>query len=197
MVTSGWGVWALSPCGLVLVICLSMCLSEEPHIKPADCSRKEHPVVSYQGEQRNTPPIEWGGRPTNEVRAQKWRHACKIRNFVHFNHFSLGPPHRSNLCAHAKLNKGPNLAPKFMLKGDTFLAEVRDCVACTFTHCEKRTVYLFPTRQFLFSNNIIYVVFLCKNTHSQIYEKVGELKRVTHTKAVFLWAHFQSDDFHM
>lgn len=63
MVTSGWGVWALSPCGLVLVICLSMCLSEEPHIKPADCSRKEHPVVSYQGEQRNTPLIEWGGGP--------------------------------------------------------------------------------------------------------------------------------------
>lgn len=50
MVPSGWGAWALSPCGLVLVICSSVCLSQEPHIKPADCSRKEHPVVSYQGE---------------------------------------------------------------------------------------------------------------------------------------------------
>lgn len=50
MVLPGWGVWALFPCGLVLVICSSVCLSQEPHIKPADCSRKEHPVVSYQGE---------------------------------------------------------------------------------------------------------------------------------------------------
>ncbi|XP_034720686.1 semaphorin-5B-like [Etheostoma cragini] len=48
MVTSGLGAWALSPCGLVLVICLSVCLSQQPHIKPAECLRKEHPVVSYQ-----------------------------------------------------------------------------------------------------------------------------------------------------
>ncbi|KAG7215717.1 hypothetical protein INR49_022074 [Caranx melampygus] len=56
MFTSGWGAWALSPCGLVLLICWSVCLSQQqqqqqqqqPHIKPADCSRKEHPVVSYQ-----------------------------------------------------------------------------------------------------------------------------------------------------
>ena len=50
MVKSGWGVWAFSPCCLLLVICSSVCLSRPPHIKPADCSRKEHPVVSYQGE---------------------------------------------------------------------------------------------------------------------------------------------------
>lgn len=50
MITSGWGAWALSPCGLVLVFCSSVCLSQQPHVKPADCSRKEHPVVSYQGE---------------------------------------------------------------------------------------------------------------------------------------------------
>uniref|UniRef100_A0A3Q3K6Z8 Sema domain-containing protein n=1 Tax=Monopterus albus TaxID=43700 RepID=A0A3Q3K6Z8_MONAL len=48
MVMSGRGAWTLSPCGLVLVICSSVCLSQQPHIKPADCSRKEHPVVSYQ-----------------------------------------------------------------------------------------------------------------------------------------------------
>uniref|UniRef100_A0A3P8TRZ0 Semaphorin-2A n=1 Tax=Amphiprion percula TaxID=161767 RepID=A0A3P8TRZ0_AMPPE len=48
MVTSGWRAWALSPYGLVLVICSSICLSQQPPIKPADCSRKEHPVVSYQ-----------------------------------------------------------------------------------------------------------------------------------------------------
>ncbi|CAB1413480.1 unnamed protein product [Pleuronectes platessa] len=48
MLTSGWGVWALSPCGLVLLICSSVCLSQQPHLKLADCSRKEHPVVSYQ-----------------------------------------------------------------------------------------------------------------------------------------------------
>ncbi len=50
MVTSGWGAWAISPCGLVLVICSSVCLSQQPDVKPADCSRKEHPVVSHQGE---------------------------------------------------------------------------------------------------------------------------------------------------
>lgn len=47
MMTSGWG--SLSPCGLVLIISWSLCLSQQPNIKPADCSRKEHPVVSYQG----------------------------------------------------------------------------------------------------------------------------------------------------
>uniref|UniRef100_A0A1A8J363 Sema domain, seven thrombospondin repeats (Type 1 and type 1-like), transmembrane domain (TM) and short cytoplasmic domain, (Semaphorin) 5B n=1 Tax=Nothobranchius kuhntae TaxID=321403 RepID=A0A1A8J363_NOTKU len=46
MVMLGRG--ALSPCGLVLVICWSLCLSQQPNIKPADCNRKEHPVVSYQ-----------------------------------------------------------------------------------------------------------------------------------------------------
>uniref|UniRef100_A0A3Q3AYH7 Sema domain-containing protein n=1 Tax=Kryptolebias marmoratus TaxID=37003 RepID=A0A3Q3AYH7_KRYMA len=46
MMTSGWA--ALSPCGLVLVISWSLCLSQQPNVKPADCSRKEHPVVSYQ-----------------------------------------------------------------------------------------------------------------------------------------------------
>lgn len=53
MFTSGWGARALAPCGLVLLICWSVCLSQQqqqPRIKPADCSRKEHPVVSYQGE---------------------------------------------------------------------------------------------------------------------------------------------------
>uniref|UniRef100_A0A1A8U0W5 Sema domain, seven thrombospondin repeats (Type 1 and type 1-like), transmembrane domain (TM) and short cytoplasmic domain, (Semaphorin) 5B n=1 Tax=Nothobranchius furzeri TaxID=105023 RepID=A0A1A8U0W5_NOTFU len=46
MVMLGRG--ALSPCGLVLVICWSLCVSQQPNIKPADCNRKEHPVVSYQ-----------------------------------------------------------------------------------------------------------------------------------------------------
>lgn len=50
MVTSRWGARAFSPCGLLLVICSSLCSSQEPYIKPADCSRKEHPVVSYQGQ---------------------------------------------------------------------------------------------------------------------------------------------------
>lgn len=50
MVTSGWGAWALSPCGLVLVISLSVCLSQQPYVKPIDCNRKEHPVTIYQGE---------------------------------------------------------------------------------------------------------------------------------------------------
>lgn len=54
MVTSRWGARAFSPCGLLLVICSSLCSSQEPYIKPADCSRKEHPVVSYQGEKINT-----------------------------------------------------------------------------------------------------------------------------------------------
>ncbi|TNN52613.1 Semaphorin-5B [Liparis tanakae] len=48
MITSGWGAWALSPRGLVLVVCLSVCLSQQPHVRPADCGRKEHPVVQYQ-----------------------------------------------------------------------------------------------------------------------------------------------------
>lgn len=54
MVTSRWGAQAFSPCGLLLVICLSLCSSQEPYIKPTDCSRKEHPVVSYQGEKVST-----------------------------------------------------------------------------------------------------------------------------------------------
>ncbi|KAF7655613.1 hypothetical protein LDENG_00053850 [Lucifuga dentata] len=48
MVTSGWGTWTLSPCGLVLVISLSVCLSQQPQIKTADCSRMEHPVTFYK-----------------------------------------------------------------------------------------------------------------------------------------------------
>ncbi|XP_019127425.2 semaphorin-5B [Larimichthys crocea] len=48
MVTSGWRAWALFLYGLVLVLCSSVCLSQQPHVTPADCSRKEHPVVSYQ-----------------------------------------------------------------------------------------------------------------------------------------------------
>lgn len=49
MVTTGWRVWALSPCGLMLVIGWSVSLSQRQNVSLADCSRKEHPVVSYQG----------------------------------------------------------------------------------------------------------------------------------------------------
>ncbi|XP_033957429.1 semaphorin-5B-like [Pseudochaenichthys georgianus] len=45
---SGWGVRSLSPCGLLLVVCASVCLCQQPNVKPAECSRKEHPVVSHQ-----------------------------------------------------------------------------------------------------------------------------------------------------
>ncbi|XP_027863128.1 semaphorin-5B-like [Xiphophorus couchianus] len=48
MVTTGWRVWALSPCGLMLVIGWSVSLSQRQNVSLADCSRKEHPVVSYQ-----------------------------------------------------------------------------------------------------------------------------------------------------
>ncbi|XP_029929330.1 semaphorin-5B-like [Myripristis murdjan] len=48
MVTSGWGAWPLPPSGLMLFVCLSVCLSRQPDAKPADCNRKEHPAVSYQ-----------------------------------------------------------------------------------------------------------------------------------------------------
>ncbi|KAM4538121.1 semaphorin-5B-like [Fundulus diaphanus] len=48
MVTAGWGAWALSPCGLMLVIGWSVSLSQQQNVSLADCSRKEHPVVSYQ-----------------------------------------------------------------------------------------------------------------------------------------------------
>lgn len=47
---SGWGVRSLSPCGLLLVVCASVCLCQQPNMKPAECSRKEHPVVSHQGQ---------------------------------------------------------------------------------------------------------------------------------------------------
>ncbi|XP_061660997.1 semaphorin-5B-like isoform X2 [Syngnathoides biaculeatus] len=49
MITMGWGAWALSPCGIVLVISILLCLSRPPPIKTADCDRKDHPVVSNQG----------------------------------------------------------------------------------------------------------------------------------------------------
>ncbi|XP_057711639.1 semaphorin-5B-like isoform X2 [Corythoichthys intestinalis] len=48
MATLGWGALALSPCGLVLVVCVLVCLSQPPPIKPAECDRKEHPVTSKQ-----------------------------------------------------------------------------------------------------------------------------------------------------
>ncbi|XP_075873317.1 semaphorin-5B-like isoform X2 [Nelusetta ayraudi] len=38
------------PCGLLLLAaCVSLCRSQEPRVKPADCDRREHPVVSYRG----------------------------------------------------------------------------------------------------------------------------------------------------
>lgn len=68
MVTSGWGAWALSPRGLVLVICLSACLSQQPRIRPADCRRKEHPVVQYQGEcQSPSSETRWTFKYLNAV----------------------------------------------------------------------------------------------------------------------------------
>ncbi|MEQ2261033.1 hypothetical protein XENORESO_004735 [Xenotaenia resolanae] len=48
MVTTGWGAWALSPCRLMLVVGWSVCLSQQQNVSLADCSTKEHPVVSYQ-----------------------------------------------------------------------------------------------------------------------------------------------------
>ncbi|XP_077468986.1 semaphorin-5B-like isoform X1 [Stigmatopora argus] len=48
MATLGWGPWALSPCSLVLVFCVLVCLSQPSAIKPADCDRKEHPVADTQ-----------------------------------------------------------------------------------------------------------------------------------------------------
>lgn len=39
------------PCGLLLLAtCVSLCQSQEPRVKPADCDRREHPVLSYRGE---------------------------------------------------------------------------------------------------------------------------------------------------
>lgn len=49
MVTTGRRAWTLSPCGLMLVIGWSVSLSQRQNVSLADCSRKEHPVVSYQG----------------------------------------------------------------------------------------------------------------------------------------------------
>lgn len=51
---SVWQAWALSSRGLVLVICLPVCLSQQPQVNPPDCSRREHPVVTYQGETIDT-----------------------------------------------------------------------------------------------------------------------------------------------
>ncbi|XP_068165497.1 semaphorin-5B-like isoform X2 [Antennarius striatus] len=48
MVTLGWGAWLLSSCGLLLVMCSSTCLSHTSPLEAADCSRREHPVVSFQ-----------------------------------------------------------------------------------------------------------------------------------------------------
>uniref|UniRef100_A0A3Q2XR85 Semaphorin-2A n=1 Tax=Hippocampus comes TaxID=109280 RepID=A0A3Q2XR85_HIPCM len=50
MVTLRWGAWALSPCSVVLLTCGLVCLSQPPSMKLEDCDRKEHPVVSNQGE---------------------------------------------------------------------------------------------------------------------------------------------------
>ncbi|XP_049610538.1 semaphorin-5B isoform X3 [Syngnathus scovelli] len=47
MVPLNWG--ALSPCGVVLAMCVLVCLSQPPPTKPEDCDRKEHPVASNQG----------------------------------------------------------------------------------------------------------------------------------------------------
>ena len=55
MVKLGWGAWALLTCGFVLVVCPSLCLSQQPYIRPMNCSRREHPVVSYQGESFSCP----------------------------------------------------------------------------------------------------------------------------------------------
>ncbi|XP_061129017.1 semaphorin-5B-like isoform X2 [Syngnathus typhle] len=49
MVPLKWGAWALSPCGVVLAMCVLVCLSQPPPTKPEDCDRKEHPVASNQG----------------------------------------------------------------------------------------------------------------------------------------------------
>ncbi|XP_037127186.1 semaphorin-5B-like isoform X2 [Syngnathus acus] len=49
MVPLNWGAWALSPCGIVLAMCVLVCLSQPPPTKPEDCDRKEHPVASNQG----------------------------------------------------------------------------------------------------------------------------------------------------
>lgn len=52
MVPSRQGRLAASlPCGLLLLAaCVSLCQPQEPRIKPADCDRREHPVISYRGE---------------------------------------------------------------------------------------------------------------------------------------------------
>lgn len=51
---SVWRAWALSSRGLLLVICLPVCLSQQPQVNPPDCSKREHPVVTYQGETIDT-----------------------------------------------------------------------------------------------------------------------------------------------
>ncbi|KAM3838409.1 semaphorin-5B-like [Diretmus argenteus] len=48
MVRSGWGAGLLPPFGLVLIVCVSVALCQQPHTKLTDCNRKEHPAVSYQ-----------------------------------------------------------------------------------------------------------------------------------------------------
>lgn len=72
----------------------------------------------------------------------------------------------------------------------------RLCCLHIYPLWKEDNVFIFHKTISVFKQHNLCCFFYVR-VHTQIYEKVGELKRVTHTKAVFLWAHFQSDDFHM
>lgn len=91
MVTSQWGAWAFSPCGLLLVICSSLCSSQEPYIKPADCSRKEHPVVSYQCKKPGPPGFNICDPITSwQLSAHKFPSGTNVSPRVFFSDHLIG-----------------------------------------------------------------------------------------------------------
>lgn len=57
MATSLWEVVSLPPVGLLLLLCLPLCLCQQPLVNfespfppLPECTRKVHPIVPYKGE---------------------------------------------------------------------------------------------------------------------------------------------------